>query len=120
MPGYRHPKDQDIAEAKKLLAEAGYPDGFKTSLNILNTSASLLSHGELLTDLLRKNLGIDAQLNPVDLATYYVQLRDGTHPPQPWEPRATRSGIPQKLLPNSSNVPALRNPYNWSHPRLMS
>ncbi|MFH1485938.1 MAG: ABC transporter substrate-binding protein [Chloroflexota bacterium] len=29
MPGWRQPKDQDIAEAKRLLAEAGYPDGFE-------------------------------------------------------------------------------------------
>lgn len=28
IPGWRQPKDADIAEAKKLLAEAGYPDGF--------------------------------------------------------------------------------------------
>ncbi|MBI2906833.1 MAG: ABC transporter substrate-binding protein [Chloroflexi bacterium] len=28
LPGYRQPKDADIAEAKRLLAEAGYPDGF--------------------------------------------------------------------------------------------
>lgn len=27
MPGYRQPKDQDLAEAKKLLAEAGYRNG---------------------------------------------------------------------------------------------
>ena len=117
IPGYRHPKDQDIAEAKKLLAEAGYPDGFKTSLNILNTSASILSHGELLTDMLRKNLSIDAELNPVDLATYYVQLRDGTHP-------LSLGGTgypvrdPSETLTQFFQRPALRNPYNWSHPRI--
>jgi len=27
LPGYRQPKDADIAEAKRLLAEAGYPSG---------------------------------------------------------------------------------------------
>lgn len=32
MPGYRQPKDADIAEAKRLLAEAGYPGGFKMSI----------------------------------------------------------------------------------------
>ncbi|MBI2908988.1 MAG: ABC transporter substrate-binding protein [Chloroflexi bacterium] len=32
MPGYRQPKDRDIAEAKRLLAEAGYPDGFEAPL----------------------------------------------------------------------------------------
>ncbi|MBI2909807.1 MAG: ABC transporter substrate-binding protein [Chloroflexi bacterium] len=32
MPGYRQPKDPDVAEAKKLMAEAGFPQGFKTSI----------------------------------------------------------------------------------------
>ncbi|MBI2907141.1 MAG: ABC transporter substrate-binding protein [Chloroflexi bacterium] len=32
LPGYRQPKDADIAEAKKLLAEAGFTEGFRTSI----------------------------------------------------------------------------------------
>lgn len=32
LPGYRYPKEADIAEAKRLLNEAGYPDGFETTL----------------------------------------------------------------------------------------
>ena len=32
LPGYRTPKDQDIAQAKQLLAAAGYPNGFKSSI----------------------------------------------------------------------------------------
>jgi peptide/nickel transport system substrate-binding protein len=32
MPGYRQPKDADRAEAQRLLAEAGYPEGFPTKL----------------------------------------------------------------------------------------
>lgn len=31
-PGYRQPKDADLAEAKRLMAEAGYPNGFKISV----------------------------------------------------------------------------------------
>lgn len=31
LPGYRQPKDADIAEAKRLLAEAGYAQGIKTT-----------------------------------------------------------------------------------------
>lgn len=40
LPGYRQPKDQDLAEAKRLLAEAGYPDGLKTTVMWGNTYAS--------------------------------------------------------------------------------
>lgn len=32
MPGYRQPKDADMAEARKLLGEAGFPDGFAASI----------------------------------------------------------------------------------------
>ncbi|MFH1487246.1 MAG: ABC transporter substrate-binding protein [Chloroflexota bacterium] len=32
MPGFRQPKDADVAEAKKLLAEAGFPNGLKTKI----------------------------------------------------------------------------------------
>ncbi|MBI2910066.1 MAG: ABC transporter substrate-binding protein [Chloroflexi bacterium] len=38
IPGHRQPKDQDIAEAKRLLAEAGYPDGFETPLLSITTA----------------------------------------------------------------------------------
>ncbi|MBI2908198.1 MAG: ABC transporter substrate-binding protein [Chloroflexi bacterium] len=32
LPGFRKPKDEDIAEARRLLAEAGYPQGFKSTV----------------------------------------------------------------------------------------
>ncbi|MBI2907035.1 MAG: ABC transporter substrate-binding protein [Chloroflexi bacterium] len=32
MPGYRQPKDPDVAEAKRLMAEAGYAQGIKTTV----------------------------------------------------------------------------------------
>ena len=65
MPGYRDPKDLDIAEAKSLMAEAGFPDGFKADMNSGSSSQGLLV-AELVTEQLRASLGIDLSLKPVD------------------------------------------------------
>ena len=69
-PGYRqldgkkHP--DDIAAAQKLLAEAGYPNGFKTTANVtpLRTDIAVL-----LADQLKEFLNIDMELKVVDSAT---------------------------------------------------
>ncbi|MEK7681588.1 MAG: ABC transporter substrate-binding protein, partial [Chloroflexota bacterium] len=61
LPGYRLPKDQDIAEAKRLLAQAGYPNGFKT--NALVRRSGLFPQ---LSAVLREQwlkIGIDATLD---------------------------------------------------------
>lgn len=41
MPGYRRPKAADLAEARRLLAEAGHPNGFKTRLLTQNASGDV-------------------------------------------------------------------------------
>ena len=61
LPGYRLPKDQDIAEAKRLLAEAGYPNGFKTNVLVRRSG-----FGPQLSEVLRQQwlkIGIDATLD---------------------------------------------------------
>lgn len=67
MPGYRQPKDADIAEAKKLLAEAGYPQGFKTT-GITRTDTqyerSMLSVKEQLAQ-----IGVDMTVSLTDAPT---------------------------------------------------
>ncbi|MDO8530768.1 MAG: ABC transporter substrate-binding protein [Dehalococcoidia bacterium] len=61
LPGYRLPKDQDIAEAKRLMAEAGYPNGFKTNVLVRRSG-----FGPALSEVLRQQwlkIGIDATLD---------------------------------------------------------
>lgn len=67
LPGYRQPKDADIAEAKKLLAEAGYPDGFKTVL-LSQAGGAREAQAVVAKDQLAK-IGIDARLDLVEYAT---------------------------------------------------
>lgn len=59
-PGYRAEKAQDIAEAKRLLTEAGYPNGFKTSI-LLSSLSNYQALAVLAKDQLAK-IGVDLSL----------------------------------------------------------
>ncbi|MFH1485671.1 MAG: ABC transporter substrate-binding protein, partial [Chloroflexota bacterium] len=72
-PGYRQPKDADIAEAKRLLAEAGYASGLRTSM-LYRKGSEYESQAVFMADQLRK-LDIEIALKTVDDATFY-DIRD--------------------------------------------
>lgn len=71
MPGYRKDNAADIAEAKRLLSEAGYPDG-KGLRTFDLVSASVPGHAEVLApffaDQIRRNLGINVNIRVVERA----------------------------------------------------
>ncbi len=69
-PGYRQPKDQDIAEAKRLMQEAGYGDGFAMEV-MISSSSTAGDWGSLLTDQL-KALKITVKPQIVDYAGQWV------------------------------------------------
>ncbi|MBI2909827.1 MAG: ABC transporter substrate-binding protein, partial [Chloroflexi bacterium] len=72
MPGYRQPKDADIAEAKRLMAEAGYAQGFKstiTSRNRAPTDRSAIAVKDQLAQ-----IGIDFSLKLFEEATTFDVL----------------------------------------------
>lgn len=58
--GYRQPKDADIAEAKKLLAEVGFSDGFKTAL--LARAGGVTAHRAVVDRDQLAKIGIHADL----------------------------------------------------------
>jgi peptide/nickel transport system substrate-binding protein len=62
LPGYRPDKTQDIADAKKLLADAGLGNGFQAEL----LSASVAPHAEVMSpaiqDQLKRALNIDLKI----------------------------------------------------------
>lgn len=60
MPGYRQPKDADIAEARKLLAELGLPEGFKPQV-VVRSEAKYQKYGTFVLAELGK-LGIRGEL----------------------------------------------------------
>ena len=71
IPGYKRENSDDIAEAQRLLAEAGYPggEGLRTFKLV---SASVPGHAEVLSpffvDQLRTNLGMDIEISVVERA----------------------------------------------------
>lgn len=68
LPGYRQPKDVDRAEAKRLLAEAGYPDGFKMTL-LVRAKSQDQHAGEFMKDQLA-TIGIIANIEVAEVAAY--------------------------------------------------
>jgi peptide/nickel transport system substrate-binding protein len=79
-PGYwaglgAKPGASDIAKAKALLAEAGYPDGFKT--NILSWSQySFLSNAAVVFQEQLKQIGITADINLEENAAFIKDYLD--------------------------------------------
>ncbi len=69
-PGYRQPKDQDIAEAKRLMKEAGYGDGFEVQA-MFTTGSTSGDWAALLGDHL-KPLNIIIKAEQVDYAGQWV------------------------------------------------
>ncbi len=76
LPGYREEKDADIEEAKALLADAGYADGF--SIELL---AAAGPQSELLApafqDMLQRNLNIDAEIRIIERALLGEEQQNG-------------------------------------------
>lgn len=62
----------DIAKAKELLKEAGYPDGFKATLKLPPTPYARLG-GEVVASQLRE-IGIDLEIIPVEWADWLKQV----------------------------------------------
>ena len=70
LPGYRAAKDEDRAEAVKLMAAAGFADGLKADL-VYNTRLAVAPvYGEAVQPQLKEVLGLDLTLVPMDTASY--------------------------------------------------
>ncbi len=75
LPGYRLPKDKDIAEAKRLLKEAGYGDGLTFSIQAVsvwdNPRIAEVAARQL------KEVGITMKLDFIDAGMYFGNRRKG-------------------------------------------
>ena len=115
-PAFMTDRTAALEEARRLLSEAGYADGFEITHNVVNGNPSL-STAETVAPQLREDLGIDIIIEPTDLATMYVGLRDGV---------ANFDGVgtgiilrdPGDIINQFYLQDVLRNPHNWQNDRV--
>ena len=74
LPGYRRDYEANVKEAKRLLAEAGYPNGFKTVLSNRAVKLPYIDFGVYLVTAWKK-IGIDAEHKLEESASWYKSLR---------------------------------------------
>lgn len=67
-------EEYNIEKAKQLLAEAGYPNGFKTVYKVLS-SPSYSKTAEVVSEQLRK-IGIECELRPLEKAAYVEEVQN--------------------------------------------
>ena len=75
LPGFWRDADKSRAEARKLLAEAGYPNGLKVVLKNRNIKLPYQDWAVYVIQEWRK-IGIEAEHRPLETATWYVDGRD--------------------------------------------
>jgi peptide/nickel transport system substrate-binding protein len=71
--------EDNIAEAKKLLAEAGFPNGFKTEV-IISEMASSYQKPMIAIQAQLKKAGIDMALKVVDHSSFHSLIREDASP----------------------------------------
>ena len=64
-------------EAKKLLSEAGYPNGFKTTLFYYEYFPQMTSQIQLVQQDLKRNLNIEVEITKNDYTTYFGRYAEG-------------------------------------------
>jgi oligopeptide transport system substrate-binding protein len=72
---------RNVAEAKRLMAEAGYPDGrgFPVAEYIYNTNDRHRAIAEALQDMWRTNLGVNVTLSNQDWAVFLDTRKNGNY-----------------------------------------
>jgi len=79
LPGYRADKSADIAEAKKLMADAGHPNGFGP-IEILSATAPWAAEimAPVFADELQKTLGIQTKIRLIERGLLIEEYKKGS------------------------------------------
>jgi ABC-type transport system substrate-binding protein len=80
MPGFSaQTKQRDLQEAKRLLTEAGHPNGFSMELMYRPSLSSSNAIAEPLASAWKTDLGIQVTLKPMESAAFEAARRDGAY-----------------------------------------
>ena len=71
---------QDLAKAKQLLTEAGFPNGFKTTLSFDLSEATVREPTAILIQEALKKIGVDVTLEKVPGSNWFAQMASKTMP----------------------------------------
>src|SRR3977135_2090801 len=75
LPGCGRDMEKNRAEARRLLAEAGYPNGFRVVLKNRNVKLPYQDFAVYVIQEWRK-IGIEAEHRPLETAAWYADGRD--------------------------------------------
>ena len=119
LPGYRQPKEQDLAEAKALLQGAGYDPPSKLGKRILNTGtvSFLPDAAQLWVAQMRRNLGLDIEIKLVDGPTAIKAHTSGDFDLGIWG-YGFNIDDPDDWV-NAVYGPGSRNYTRWKHPAFL-
>ena len=122
-PGLRQPKDEDIAEAKRLLAEAGFPDGFTTTYDARQVG-DYADVCAVVKQQLKDALNIDGEIRTHESAAGYA-LFGSSRPPDSkgeWNLACQGEGMvvvdPDGVFGGVYRKGGTRNYTDWTNPKV--
>jgi len=115
--GINKPMEQRIEEAKKLMKEAGYPDGFRAELICRGgrIGGVYLPAAEFLIEDWRKNLNIQVDLKPLETAVLFPRRDAGDFDMMYEGTTARYGGTPEETMSLFVSN-AQENHGKWSNP----
>ena len=107
-PGFGRDAEKNRAEAKRLLAEAGYPNGFKVVLKNRNVKLPYQDWAVFVIQEWKK-IGIEAEHRPLETAAWFADGRDTGNFELIIQPAGAFIDDPDQLL----NPFVTKSPQNW-------
>ncbi|MDP3064574.1 MAG: ABC transporter substrate-binding protein [Chloroflexota bacterium] len=100
MPGFRKPTAADIQEAKRLLSEAGFPDGrgFKTIDMVTRETIDQRTWATAIQAMLKQNLNVNVEIRIVDISAHGEDLLKGNYDMSPLMVSKSLAGEPVDVL----------------------